>query len=323
MKFKLNKIALATALIGLAPLVWAQSMGSEHQGHGRAGMVSALPAGADSMSAVASTSTETGARPAMEGMDHGNMGDAQGGTPSDDARDPHGYSGGYSLGVGKYALSETRQLKLADEHNFGSLRANRFERVNSSYGNSFSYEAQAWFGRDYDRLVIKAEGDLAEGKVPQARTEALWGHAFAPFWDTQLGLRSDSGGGPERRWLAAGVQGLAPYWFDVDVTAYFGEGGRTALRLSADYDILLTQRLILQPRVEVNLYGQEDKERGIGSSLSSSSAGLRLRYEFSRQIAPYIGVEWKGKYGATADLARSAGEPTEESQWVAGVRFWF
>lgn len=139
----------------------------------------------------------------------------------------------------------------------------------------------------------------------------------------QLGLRSDSGGGPERRWLAAGVQGLAPYWFDVDVTAYLGEGGRTALRLSADYDILLTQKLILQPRVEASLYGQEDKEREIGSGLSSGSVGLRLRYELSRQIAPYIGVEWKGKYGATADLARSAGAPTEESQWVAGVRFWF
>lgn len=175
MKFKLNKIALTTILIGLTPLVWAQSVGSEQHGHGRVGMTHAA-------------STATGSDPAMDGMDHGSMGEAQGGTPPDDARDPHGYSGGYSLGVGKYALSETRQLKLADEHNFGSLLANRFERVNSSYGNSFAYEAQARFGRDYDRLVIKAEGDLAEGKVPQARTEALWGHAFAPFWDTQLGF---------------------------------------------------------------------------------------------------------------------------------------
>ena len=328
MKFKLNRIALVTALLGLAPVVWAQSAGSEHQGHGGAGMtVPAKDGSADStgtgMTPEASVPAGKKSDAAMGGMDHGSMGEAQGGTPPADARDPHAYSGGYGLGAGKYALSDTRQLKLADEHNFGSLLMNRFERVNSSYGNSFSYDAQAWFGRDYDRLVVKAEGDLVEGKVPEARTEALWGHAFAPFWDTQLGIRSDNGGGPERRWLAMGVQGLAPYWFDVEATAYLGEGGRTALRLSADYDVLLTQRLILQPRVEFNFYGQADEAREIGSGLSSGSAALRLRYEISRQFAPYVGVEWKGKYGATADLARAAGERTEESRWVAGLRFWF
>lgn len=259
----------------------------------------------------------------MGGMDHGSMGDAQGGTAPGDARDPHAYSGGYGLGVGKYTYAQSRQLKLADEHNFAALLANRFERANSSYGNGFSYGAQAWFGRDYDKLVIKAEGDLVENKVPEARTEVLWGHAFAPFWDTQLGLRSDTGGGPERRWLAFGVQGLAPYWFDVETTAYLGEGGKTALRLSADYDILLTQRLILQPGAELNFYGQRDPERDLGDGLSNATAGIRLRYEFSRQFAPYLGVEWKGKYGSTADIARSAGEPVQEVRWIGGVRFWF
>ncbi len=302
MKLKLNWIAFILATFGTVP-VWAQSM---------SGMAHDMPA-----------ATAEKADGGMEGMDHGSMGDAQGATPPADARDPHAYSGGYGLGVGPYALAGTRQLKLADEQNFGSLLMNRFERVNSSYGNSFSYDAQAWFGRDYDRLVIKAEGDLLEGKVPEARTEVLWGHAFAPFWDTQLGLRSDSGGGSERRWLAVGVQGLAPYWFGVDAVAYIGEGGRTALRLGAEYEVLLTQKLILQPRVEFNIYGQADEAREIGSGLSNGTAALRLRYEINRQLAPYIGVEWKGKYGATADLARTAGERTEESRWVAGVRFWF
>lgn len=324
MNFKIKAIALTVAGLFASTLVSAQDVQS-HQEHVRSSTDSSGQKDmAGNMNAHSSTPQAAGAaNESMEGMDHGSMGDAQGGTAPVDARDPHAYSGGYGLGVGKYAYAQTRQLKLADEHNFAALLANRFERVNSSYGNSFSYEALAWFGRDYDRLVVKAEGDLVENKVPDARTEVLWGHAFAPFWDTQLGLRSDNGGGPERRWLAFGVQGLAPYWFNVEATAYLGEGGKTALRLSADYDVLLTQRLILQPRVEVNLYGQRDEERDIGSGLSSGSAGVRLRYEIRRQLAPYLGVEWKGKFGSTADLSRNAGEPVEEVRWVGGVRFWF
>lgn len=307
MTFKPNSIVLLLAALG-ATAATAQTSGHEHAGHG----APAAPVAAQGTTSV---------KPA--GADHGAASSAQGGSAPTDARDPHAYSGGYQLGVGQYALSGTRQLKLADEHNFGALLMNRLERVNSSYGNSLSYDAQAWFGRGYDRLVLKAEGDLAEGQRPDARTEVLWGRAIAPFWDAQLGLRADSGGGPERRWLAVGVQGLAPYWFEVDATAYVGEGGRTALRLGAEYELLLTQKLILQPRVEFSFYGQADEAREIGAGLSSGTAGLRLRYEINRQLAPYVGVEWKGKYGATADLARKDGARTEETRWVAGLRFWF
>ncbi|MBE0612733.1 MAG: copper resistance protein B, partial [Burkholderiales bacterium] len=127
----------------------------------------------------------------------------------------------------------------------------------------------------------------------------------------------------ERKWLALGVQGLAPYWFEVDAAAYVGEEGRTALRLGGEYEILLTQKLILQPRVEVNFYGKSDAARDIGSGLSSAAAGLRLRYEINRQLAPYFGVERSNKLGKTADLARAAGELTGETRWVAGVRFWY
>ncbi len=309
MKHRLHTLALALALLGATSL-HAQTAVGDHGGH--AGHAASAPVAAPTA-------------PAPAAADHAAMGSpqAQGGSAPADARDPHAYSGGYQLGAGQYALSGTRQLKLADEHNFGALLVNRFERANSSYENSFSYDAQAWFGRDYDRLVIKAEGDLVNGKTLEARTEALWGHAVAPFWDAQLGLRADSGGGPERRWLALGMQGLAPYWFELDATAYVGEGGRTALRLGAEYELLLTQKLILQPRVEFNFYGQADEAREIGAGLSSGTAGLRLRYEINRQLAPYVGVEWKGKYGATADLARNEGARTEETRWVAGLRFWF
>ncbi len=247
----------------------------------------------------------------------------QGGSAPPDARDPHAYSGGYTLDSGKYALPGPRQLRLADEHSFGSLLVDRLERVDTRDGNATAYDAQAWFGRDYDRLVVKAEGDYGKGKMQEARTELLWGHAIATFWDTQLGARYDSGVGPDRGWLAFGVQGLAPYWFEVDATAYVGDEGRTALRLSGEYELLLTQRLILQPRLEVNVYGKSDEVLGIGSGLSDGAAGLRLRYEFTRQFAPYVGVERAGKFGKTADLARAAGERTDETRWVAGVRFWF
>jgi len=261
-------------------------------------------------------------KPDAGGMDHGEM-KMQGGSAPADARDPHAYSGGFTLDSGAYALPASQRLHLADEHNFGALLVDRLERSYARDGNSTAYDAQAWFGRDYNRLVIKAEGDVARGKLQEARTELLWGHAIATFWDTQLGVRYDSGIGPDRGWLALGVQGLAPYWFEVDAAAYVGDNGRTALRLGAEYELLLTQKLILQPRIELNLYGKSDTARGIGSGLSEAQTGLRLRYEFTRQFAPYIGVERASKFGQTADLARAEGEKSAETRWVAGVRFWF
>jgi copper resistance protein B len=243
-------------------------------------------------------------------MDHGSM---QGGSPPPDARDPHAYSGGYTRGP----------LRLGDEHRFGSLLVDRFESVRGRDNTATEYDLQAWYGRTYDRAVLKAEGDVDGGKLHDARTELLWGHAVAAYWDTQLGVRHDSGVKPDRNWLAVGVQGLAPYWFEVDATAYVGEGGRTALRLDAEYELLLTQKLILQPRLEANFYGKSDAARERGSGLADATAGVRLRYEIRREFAPYVGIEWAGKYGGTADFARAAGGRTRQSQLVAGVRFWF
>ncbi len=248
----------------------------------------------------------------------------QGGFALPDARDPHAYSGGYARGSGVYALPEGGPLVLADEHLFGAFLADRFERVHIDDDHTATvYDLQAWYGRIYDRLVLKADGEYNDGEFEEARTELLWGHAVAAYWDTQLGVRYDSGEWPNRTWLAFGVQGLAPYWFDVEATAYIGNGGRTALRLEAEYEILLTQRLILQSRIEASAYGKRDPERGRGTGLSSLEAGLRLRYEIRREFAPYIGIERANKYGGTADLARAAGEDTRGTRLVAGVRFWF
>jgi copper resistance protein B len=206
---------------------------------------------------------------------------------------------------------------------FGALRFERFERAYASDGNATAYDVYGWYGGTYDRAVLKAEGEFAQGALHESRSELLWSHAVAPFWDAQLGVRHDGGTGPNRAWLAAGIEGLAPYWFDVEATAYLGGAGRTALRLAASYELLLTQRLILQPRAEANVYGRRDASLRRGSGLADALFGLRLRYEFSREFAPYLGVERGGKTGDSADLARVADETGMATRWVAGIRFWF
>lgn len=251
----------------------------------------------------------------MNGASAMEMESMQGGSAPPDARDPHAYSGGYPI--------RPDRLTLADEHSFGSLLMDRFEAVRRDGNTSAAYDLQAWYGSTYDRAVLKAEGEYDDGRFEEASTELLWSHAVAAFWDTQLGLRQDGGEGPDRTWLAFGVQGLAPYWFEIDATGYVGEGGRTALNLEVEYELLLTQKWILQPRIEANFHGKDDRELGVGSGLSGITAGVRLRYEIRREFAPYLGVEWAGTFGDTKDLARAAGEDTSETRLVAGLRFWF
>ncbi len=239
----------------------------------------------------------------------------QGGAAPLDARDPHAYSGGHDFGP--------FPLRLADRHNFGALLVDRLEAVRADDDDFVAYDLQARYGRDYDRLVLKAEGDVSDGALEEGSTQLLWGHAVAPFWDTQLGLRYDTGEAPDQGWLAFGIQGLAPYWFEVDAAAYVGAAGRGAVSVEAEYELLLTQNLILQPHVEMTAYAKDDGERGLGSGLSDVVLGLRLRYEIRREFAPYIGMEWVGTYGGSADYARAAGKNTDEMRVVAGLRFWF
>jgi len=239
----------------------------------------------------------------------------QGGSAPPDARDPHANAGGQDFGP--------YTLRMGDTHSFASLLAENLEITRSDGNTAAAYDLQGWYGRIYDRVVFKAEGETDDGNLEDARTELLWGHAVASYWDTQLGVRYDNGDGPNRSWLAVGVQGLAPYWFEVEATGYLGEGGRTALRLDVSYDLLLTQRLILQPSVEADVYGKRDPERGLGSGLADVITQLRLRYEIRREFAPYIGVEWEGKFGKTRDFARLAGGDPSEVRLVAGLRYWF
>ena len=168
------------------------------------------------------------------------------------------------------------------------------------------------------------EHDGEDASTEAAETRLAWNRAFAPFWDWQLGVRRDwQPDDPNRDWASIGVQGAAPYLFEVDANLFIGEEGLTNLRLEAEYELLLTQKWILVPEIEANLYGKDDPELGIGDGLASLEAGLRLRYEIRREIAPYIGVNWEKQYGDTADMTRAAGGKTEEGTVVAGIRFWF
>lgn len=184
-------------------------------------------------------------------------------------------------------------------------------------------DGQAWIGKDLQTLWFKADVERAGSETKKVELQALYSQAIAPFWNVQLGLRQDFQPTPSRSWAVIGLQGLAPYFFDINTAFFIGESGRTALRLEAEYELLFTQRLILTPDIKVNFYGQNDVDLDIGSGLSDIEAGLRLRYEIRREFAPYIGVNWNKSFGNTADFARDKGKDTDDLQLVIGVRVWF
>jgi len=217
----------------------------------------------------------------------------------------------------------TDAMEMDDDAMLAMLKLDRLECADTDEGVAIAWKLAAWAGGDTDKVLLRSEGEHVDGDVEYADAEVLWDHAIAPYWDSQLGVRRDFGQGADRTWAAFGVQGLAPYWFEVGATAYVGDAGRSALRLEVDYDLLLTQRLILQPRFEINAYGKDDPAARIGSGLSDAAVGLRLRYEVLRELAPYVGVEWTRRFGRTADIVEAEGVDAQDVQWVVGVRVWY
>jgi copper resistance protein B len=185
-----------------------------------------------------------------------------------------------------------------------------------------SWDSRGWIGRDRDRFWFRTEGGTANGRLDQAEAHALYGRAIARWWDVVVGVRQDVRPGGAQTWAAVGIQGLAPYWFEVQATAYLGASGRTHLRFETEYALLLTNHLILQPLVEVQIYGTADPGRGIGAGLSSVDAGLRLRYQFRRELAPYVGVTWNRKVFGTAAYARAGGANVGGAKLALGLRLW-
>jgi copper resistance protein B len=186
-----------------------------------------------------------------------------------------------------------------------------------------NWDNRGWIGGDVNRLWFRTEGDAEGGDLEEAQAHVLYGRGIHRWWDLVAGVRQDFRPGPARTWAAVGVQGLAPYWFEIEATAYIGASGRTHFLFETEYELLLTNRLVLQPLVELEIYGKSDPERGIGSGLSSGEAGLRVRYEFRRELAPYIGVTWNRKFFGTGDFARAAGEDTGGARFATGIRVWF
>lgn len=201
---------------------------------------------------------------------------------------------------------------------------NRLEAWDADPGTGQAWEAQAWVGGDINRLWLRSEGERQRGSTESSNLEVLYGRSVSAWWDVVTGIRHDFTPGTSQTWAAFGVQGMAPYKFEVSATAYLGESGQVAAEVEVEYELLLTNRLILQPLVELSFHGKDDPSRHIGSGLGKVEAGLRLRYELSnRRFAPYVGITHERMFGRTADLHRAHGEGVRDTRVVAGIRFWF
>lgn len=204
------------------------------------------------------------------------------------------------------------------------VQVERAETVIRDGRDGYVLDAQAWFGGDIDKLWLKGELEGEWSARPEhAEVQALWSHAIDPWFDLQVGVRFDPQPGPNRAHLVIGVQGLAPHWWELDGALFLSNKGELTARAEAEYDLRITQELILQPRVEVDVSAQDIDELGIGAGLSEASAGLRLRYQPTPLFAPYIGVEYARAFGQTARFRKAEGEDKGSLNLLAGVRFFF
>ena len=230
------------------------------------------------------------------------------------------------LVFGPERMTEAREALRAEHGDVrvSKLLIDRLEARIRNGSDGYAWDAEAWHGGDIDKLWLKTEGEGEfGGAVDSAEVQALWSHAIGPFFDLQAGLRYDIRPRPDRGHVVLGVQGLAPYWFEVDAAAFLSEKGDLTARFEAEYDQRITQRLILQPRVELDLAAQDVPELGIGAGLSTAELGLRLRYENEPRLAPYVGVAYERAFGDTADFRRAGGEDVGGWNLLLGVRAWF
>jgi copper resistance protein B len=229
----------------------------------------------------------------------------------------------------QFAPAEMTQSRMAMMHEqggqaFSQVMFNLAEVQVRQGRDGYRWDGEGWFGGDINRLTIKSEGEgVFRRGVESAEIQALYSRAIGPYFNLQAGIRHDFQPSPSRTYATIGFEGLAPYWFEVEGAAFLSDKGDILGRLEGYYDQRLTQRLVLQPRVELNLSAQNVPENRIGSGLVDAELGLRLRYEITRQFAPYIGVSYEAKTGRTADYARAAGEDPTTTSLVAGVRIWF
>jgi copper resistance protein B len=222
------------------------------------------------------------------------------------------------------ARARAAMLKESGGMTFSQLMIDRLEYRAQKGGDGYHWEGEGWIGGDINRLAIKSEGEGdVRGALESAELQALYSRAIDPWWNIVGGVRQDFRPQPQRTYATVGIEGLAPYWFEVEAQAFLSNKGDVHVRAEGSYDQRITQRLVLQPAAEVNIAAQDVPELGIGSGLSNIELGLRLRYEFGREFAPYIGVNWERSFGDTARYARAAGERASAISLVMGIRFWF
>ena len=292
------------------------------------------PAPAEDHSAHAPDHAAMGHDAAMLGMDHSGpdmaaMPDMQAtGTalPAGNAPPPPVPSDHYADRFFPAAeMERARDIMMMEEgaSQFGQVLLNVFEYQAHRRDDGYRWSGEAWYGGDINRLWLKSEGEGAfGGNLETAELQALYSRAIDPYFNLQAGIRQDFGRGPGRTYATIGIEGLAPGFSEVDGAMFLSSKGDVLGRFEAYYDQRITQRLIFQPRLEINLSAQDIPESAIGAGLTDIELGGRLRYEFSRQFAPYVGISYLHKSGATARLARTAGEDADAVSFVAGLRFW-
>jgi len=206
---------------------------------------------------------------------------------------------------------------------FTFFQADKLE-YRSGDEDAWAWEAQGWVGGDFNKLWLKAAGEKIDGgDFEKSEVQVLYSRLLSNFFDLQMGFRHDFEPEPERSHLVLGLEGLAPYYFEVNASAFLSDEGEFSARLEGEYELLFTSKLILQPTLELEWYGSDVAEREIQSGFTDVELGLRLRYEIVREIAPYVGLHWERKLGDTADLARDEGEGIDNLFVVAGLRLWF
>ncbi|ATW04186.1 copper resistance protein B [Sphingorhabdus sp. YGSMI21] len=265
---------------------------------------------------------ETGPEVDHSMMDHGAMGH---GKPASPPNSPTGPPNAADAIWGAEAMRPAREALYNDHGNMQIFwfQGDRLEYRARQGEDGFLWDLQGYYGGDLDKFWFKSEGEGSFGEpLESAEVQALYSRAIAPFFDLQAGVRQDLTGSG-RSHAVIGVQGLMPYMFEVDAAAFLSDKGDLTARIEAEYDQRISQRLILQPRAEINLSAQEIPRLGIGSGIDNIELGLRLRYEIVPEFAPYVGVEQEWKLGGSRDFARLAGEDPEVTSYVIGLRFWF
>jgi copper resistance protein B len=299
----IRRLTLLLIAIGTAAPAWAQ----DHAGHGQTNHSQM-----DHSQMDHGTPPPPPADPTASGTDR-----PPGDVPAPPVPMPHAADDIW----GADAMTASRKVMMAQEgggQRFAQLLLDRLEWSDGGY----RWEGEGWFGGDIHRMVVKSEGE-GKDRLDSAEVQALYSRAIGAYFNLQTGIRQDIRPTPTRTYAVVGVEGLAPYWFEVEAHAFLSTRGELTARIEGYYDQRITQRLIAQPRAELNLSAQDIRATGLGTGVTSADLSLRLRYEIAREFAPYVGVAWERRFGDTRRLARDRGADADGVELVAGIRAWF